>query len=148
MSHIIPIGKVQQFLPLHKMDLDTTVEMGNDFPIDHYKIEKFEDTARDIVLAKLSYQVDTAGWFTLDDPPSLVTNIMGMLVAGWVYDRQFAEESTEGSNYGKHKEAEAYRLLEGILTGKYKIDATYLDDPDRMPSTLETEPIMEMESRF
>lgn len=146
MSHIIPIKKINQFLPLNKLELHDPTQGSS---TDHSKVQDLEESARDIVLAKLSYRIDTSNWFSAIDPPDLVINIMGMLVAGWVYDRQFAEESTEGATYGRHKEAEAYRLLEGILDGRYKLEGTlYLDDPDRLPSTYDTDPIFTMGQRI
>jgi len=146
MSHIIPIAKINQFLPLNKLELHDPSQGNSN---DHSKIMDLEESARDIVIAKLSYQLDTTSWFDPIEPPNLVVNITGMLIAGWVYDRQFAEESTDGTSYGKHKEAEAYRLLEGILNGVYKLPgAIYLDDPDRVPSTIETDPIFTMEQRI
>jgi len=154
MSHIVSMQKVNQFLPIHKLALDTSISQGQPYPVDHYKIVDLEETARDVVLAKLSYHLDTSSWFQSNGsggivlPPDFIINIMGMLISGWVYDRQFAEESTEGATYGKHKEAEAYRLLDGILSGKYKVDTPYIDDPDRLPSAYETDPIHEMDMRF
>ena len=143
MAHIIPIAKINQFLPLDKLELHDPAH-GNS--TDHSRIQDLEESARDIVIAKLSYHLNTSNWFDPVDPPDLIINIMGMLVAGWVYDRQFAEESTEGATYGKHKEAEAYRLLEGILEGKYKLHgALYLDDETRVPSTYESDPIFTMD---
>lgn len=146
MAHIIPIKKINQFLPINKLELHDPSQGSS---TDHSKVLDLEESARDIVLAKLSYHIDTSNWFSVIDPPDLVINIMGMLVAGWVYDRQFAEESTEGATYGKHKEAEAYRLLEGILNGLYKVQgAIYLDDPDRLPSTHDTEATFTMSQRI
>ena len=153
MSHLISVSKVNQFLPINKLELRTS-NGADGYSLDHSKFEALENTARDIIISKLSYRINTTSWFqdvngsTLVQPPDLITNIMGMLVAGWVYDRQFAEEATAGYSYGRHKEREAYNIINGILLGEYKLDEEYIDDPQRVGTSLEVDPIFTMDSRI
>jgi len=140
MSHIVSLSKINQFLPKNKLELTSG---------DHNLVTDLEETARDIVVSKLGYRIDTTVWFNPVDPPDLIYNIMGMLIAGWVHDRQFAEEAVRGATYGMRKESEAYRLMEGILSGEYKLaGADYIDDPDRVPSVYESDPLFEVERRY
>lgn len=155
MSHIIPIKKINQFLPHYKWGLDETLDQNTDLPIDHDKIAGLEETARDIVLAKFRPYYDTGDWFPPVDQspvsttPSLVLNIAAMLVAGWAYDRQFSEQVVEGNEpYGARKVREAYALIEGIVNGEYDLDVPQIIDSNDLPTVLETEPQFIMEERF
>jgi hypothetical protein len=154
MSHVIPISKVNQFLPVNKLELDTSGGAGG-LPVDHPKIADFEETARGIILSKLRPLYDTTGWLVptapnqLSSAPELVHTIAGMLVAGWVYDRQFADQVTEGDSYGARKVREAYALLAGIVDGTYDLDVDLLPELDTVgfPLVHETEPVFTMDMR-
>jgi hypothetical protein len=139
MSHVVPLSKINQFLPVNKLQVPTA---------DHDDIVKdLEETARDIVVAKLSELYDTSGWSV--NKPSLVSTIIGMLTAGWIYDRQFSEEVADRESYGSRRVREAYALLEGIISGAIVLDGVpQLKSPTGDPSTLETEPVFEMETVF
>lgn len=150
MSHIIPIEKINQFLPHEKLELDTTIPEGEVYPVDHGKISDLEETARDNVFAKLAIVFDTSTWSDPSQRPSLITNILGLMVAGWVYDRQFSEETTEGSSYGQRRVREAWALINELVEG-----TLVLDDVDRLDdgtsagaSILETEPVFVMGEQF
>lgn len=149
MSHVVPINKVNQFLPQDKLELDDTVVAGENLPADHDKFNDLEETARDIVFGRLGVYYDTSTWADPASTPSMVMNILGMLVAGWVYDRQFSEEATEGGSYGSRRVAEAYRLLEGVIAGEYSIGVDLLVDATAgAPSYLASDPTFEMGEAF
>lgn len=146
MSHVIPLEKVNQFLPNQKLELDLT-DVGG-VAADHGLVDDLEETARDIVVGRLSTVYDTSTWAPLAYP-SLVTNIMGLLVAGWVYDRQFSEEVADGGSYGTRRVKEAYSLLDGLIGGLYAIeDLVITDDTSGLPVGLESDPVFEMGSAF
>lgn len=152
MSHVIPISKVNQFLPHNKLELDETISAQTGLPVDHDKIADLEETARAIVLGQLQVRYDTTGWLAPTAPnqpvgPGLVLSATGMLVAGWVYDRQFSEEAIEGSSYGARKVREAYALLSGILSGTYDIGEEILVDPAGEPSVFVSDPVFTMNMR-
>lgn len=149
MSHIVPIEKVNQFLPQEKLGLDTSIDSESGFPVDHHKIEDFEETARDVVYGQLGALYNTDGWVDPVNTPSMVVNILGMLVAGWVYDRQFSEEATNAGGYGQRRVREAYGLMNSILDGT--IDLIGFDqivDPVREASVYESEPVFVMDEAF
>jgi hypothetical protein len=152
MSHVIPISKVNQFLPQNKLELNTSIGQGG-LPLDHGKIADFEETARGIILSQLRPLYDTTDWLVptapnqLSPAPELVHTIAGMLVAGWVYDRQFGDHTVEGDSYGARKVREAYALLAGIVDGTYELEAEQLLDNYGLPLVLETEPYFTMDMR-
>jgi hypothetical protein len=149
MSHIVPIEKINQFLPIEKLELDTTLEAETEFPVDHYKISDLEETARDNVFARLATVYDVDGWSSPNQRPSLVTNILGLLIAGWVYDRQFSEESTSAGGYGQRRVREAWALVDELLAGTLIIEEDRLDIDDLgEASVLETEPVFTMGEQF
>lgn len=150
MSHVIPIDKINQFLPHEKLDLDTTIDPATDLPVDHGKINDLEETARDNVFAKLAVVFDTSTWMEPSQRPSLINNILGLMVAGWVYDRQFSEESTEGSSYGHRRVQEAWDLIDALIEGTLVIDDVDRldDDLPGAASVLETEPVFVMGEQF
>lgn len=137
MSHVVALEKVNQFLPHEKMEV-----------VKHSDVNDLEETARDIVFGKLALYYDTPTWTTPATTPSMVNNILGLLVAGWVYDRQFSEEAAEGGSYGSRRVEEAYRLLEGILAGEYDIGDMLPTATGGAPSVLETEPLFAMGEAF
>jgi hypothetical protein len=143
MSHIIPLGKINQFLPKEKLQ----VPPGND--AHDTWVSDLEESAWDLVRAKLGVLYDTTAWTgQYLDTPRLVVSITGMLTAGWLYDRQFSEEAAQGASYGSRRVEEAYALLDGILDGLYSIDVEVIDDPLGTPSVFESEPVFKMGERI
>lgn len=138
MSHVVSLGEINQFLPHTKLDTD-----------DHTDVRELEDTAKGQVFARLSGLYDTSTWAGPDSTPVLVRSIISLLVAGRVYNRQFAEESADGNSYGQRRIDEAYMLLEGIIEGHYDLDDASLVSPTAgLPSVEESEPIFEMGRAF
>lgn len=151
MSHIVSIDKINQFLPREKLGLDTSTDSTTGQAADHDVISDLEETARDIVFSKLATEYDVSDWSNgPTSPPSLVRNILGLLVAGWVYDRQFSEETTEGQSYGQRRVREAYALLDELLDGVLVLDGVDRLDADAEPdaSILETAPVFTMGEQF
>jgi len=150
MAHIIPIKKINQFLPKEKLELSSTLVDGQ--PADHHLVDDLEETGRGIILGKLSNEYHVEGWLETDGPyetPALVESILAMLVAGWVYDRQFASEVEDGLSYGGRKVREAYALLDRILAAEFVLEgAILIERDDDLPSTLITEPIFRMAERL
>jgi len=150
MSHIVPIEKINQFLPQDKLGLNTAIDSETGVAVDHSKVADFEETARDIVFGQLGALYNTNEWS--DGPtsaPSLVRNILGMLVAGWVYDRQFSEEATNAGGYGQRRVREAYGLMNSILDGTIDlIGFDQLVNPAREASVHESEPVFVMDEAF
>ena len=138
--HVIPLLKINQFLPVNKLQVS---EAQHDV-----WLKDLEETARDIVKSRLAVSFDTSTWVDHTATPKLVVSIMGMLTAGWLYDRQFAEETETGTSYGTRKVREAYSLLDGILDGTYDIGLDHIVDPELAPSYLETDPVFLMGERF
>ena len=149
MSHIVPIEKINQFLPQEKLGLDTSVDSDSGLPVDHPKVADFEETARDVVHGQLRVLYEVDGWVDPASTPSMVVNILGMLVAGWVYDRQFSEEATNAGGYGQRRVREAYGLMNSILDGTIDlIGFEQIFDPTRGASVYESEPVFIMDEAF
>jgi hypothetical protein len=149
MSHIIPILKINQFLPIDKLSLDTTVDVDTQLPVDHDKIADLESTARDIVFGNLAETYDVNDWYGgPTSPPSIVRNVLGMLVAGWVYDRQFSEEAATGNSYGQRRIREAYGIMQSIMDGTITFGEEMLDLPHRTGGVLETDPMFTIGEQF
>lgn len=142
MSHVIPLSKINQYLPKGK--LQVAADQHDDW------VRDLESTAWDIVRSKLSVLYNVSTWDgSVTTTPSLVVTITGMLTAGWLYDRQFSEEVATGISYGARKVREAYSLLDSILDGTYVLDGVeVILDPSKLPSTLITEPVFIMEERY
>jgi hypothetical protein len=149
MSHIIPFEKINQFLPVDKLSLNASIPENETYPVDHYKVEDLEATARDIVFGNLAETYDVTDWSNgPTSMPSIVRNILGMLVAGWVYDRQFAEEGLQGTSYGQRRIREAYGIMNSLMDGTITINEDLLVLPHKEPSTLETDPIFTVGFQF
>jgi len=146
---IVPVDKVNQFLPNDKLELDTNVSGSTGQPFGYALIDDLAATARDIIKSKLALRYNTQGWFD-GNTPSLIMNIAGMLVAGWVYDRQYAEEAIEGSSYGTRLIERAYELLETTLSGGMVVaDAVFATNVAAQSATYEeTEPAFVTTERF
>ncbi len=150
MSHVIPISKINQFLPREKLDLNENVPQGEQYPEDHHLISDLEETARDIVLGLLAETYDVSTWSNgPTSAPTMIRNIIGLLVAGWVYDRQFSEYAEQGTTYGQRRVDEAYALIQQLVDGTIVIPGTdAIFDESKKASTLETEPVFTMGTQF
>lgn len=151
MATIIPVATINQFLPNEKLELDESISGATGDPIGYELVRELAVTARDIVKSKLAVRYQTNTWFAGDgSTPSLMMNIAAMLVAGWVYDRQFAEEAIEGSSYGTRLIERAYSLLDDALGGEFVIaDAIYTTDLYTQSATYEeTDPTFIVAERY
>lgn len=149
MATIIPIHFINQFLPNDKLELDSTIDGATGDPVDWPLVAELAVTARDIVVSKTSVRYNTSTWF-ISDTPSLMMNIAGMLVAGWVYNRQFSEEAVESSTYGNQLIEQAYRMLDNALGGSLVVEgADFTTDTVTQSATFEpTEPNFLITERF
>jgi hypothetical protein len=149
MATIIPIATINQFLPNEKLELDESISGSTGDPIGYELVRELAETARDIVKGKMSGRYNTGTWFA-GDTPSLMMNIAAMFVAGWVYDRQFAEEATEGSSYGIRLVERAYRLLDEALGGGLVVaGALFATEAVTQSATYEeTEPTFVVAERY
>lgn len=149
MSVIIPLDIINQFLPNDKLELDTSNNIQTGLPKDYPLVADLSVTARDIVRSKMANRYNTSTWF-VSDTPSLMMNIAGMLVAGWVYDRQFAEEALEGSSYGIRLIEKAYKLLDEAMGGGVIVEnADFATDTATQSASSEpTEPMFVTTERF
>lgn len=138
-SNVLTVDNVNAFLPFTKLQVSNTSEFAS-----------LEQARIDIVWGKLRNKYDTSGWQDASSTPRLVKTIVALMVAGDVYGRQFAEESTEGIGYGQRRLEEGYALLEGVLEGHYDLgdDVLYWTDDLRTPSFYPTEPKFEMDVQF
>lgn len=147
---IIPLAKINQFLPQEKLELSAA-------DADSYNVPDLERTAWDIVTAKL-HGFDQSEWSLpateqeTASVPSIIENVLGMLVAAWIYQRQFSEEASENEfNYGHKLEADAYRLLEGIINEDLVLGDVVVNETDAefdAPSVYETEPVFTIGAQF
>lgn len=137
MPTIIPIESINQFLPNDKLELDSTIDGATGDPVDWPLVAALATTARDIVVSRMSVRYNTTTWFD-SDTPSLMMNIASMLVAGWVYNRQFSEEAVESSSYGNSLIQQAYKLLGDALGGSAVVDgAEFATDVATQSATYE-----------
>lgn len=151
MAVLIPIGIINQFLPNEKLELDTAISGSTGDPIGYALVSDLVITARDIIKSKMSVRYDTSDWFNgLETTPSLMLNVGGMLVAGWVYDRQYAEEAMEGSSYGTRLVEKAYRFLDEALGGGVIVEgAVFATDIAAQSATYEpSEPAFTVLDRY
>jgi hypothetical protein len=138
-SDIVSLTQINRFLPVNKLQLESGTN-----------IDDLESYAISVVWAKLRTRYNLTGWVDANSTPKLVQTILSLLIAGTVYNRQFAEETTEGVSYGQQRIEEAYALLEGLLEGVYDLgdDVTLFVDPLRAPAFLITEPLFLMEEQW
>lgn len=150
MSHIVTEARVNQFLPQEKLDIPDgelhTVYYG----------EELENTIWGIARAKL-FEYDISGWLSATNKPvpsampNIVLDIVAMWVAGAIYNKQFAEESSDtGDTYGSKLKDDALSLLGGIVDRTLVIDGLEASEADltKQPSVWETEPIFVVDSEF
>lgn len=100
----VSVAEVQQWLETTKL---TTIAVD----------AQLEATAAERVLSAVARIYDVTTWVSETTTPSLIRKIIAMLVAAWSYDRQYSEDTVEGSAYGERLEERAMMLLQGILDG-------------------------------
>lgn len=149
MATLIPIDRINQFLPNDKLELESTIDGETGEPVDWPLVDALATTARDIVVSKMSSRYNTITWFD-SDTPSLMMNIAGMLVAGWVYNRQFSEEAIESNSYGNQLIETAYRMIDNALGGTLVVEeAEFTTDVVTQSASFEaTEPAFLITERF
>lgn len=76
-----------------------------------------QDAAVDLVFSALGSLYDTSLWLDPLSTPSLVRKIIAMLVAAWVYDRQYSEDAAGQDQYADKLEKRAMMLLDGLTSG-------------------------------
>lgn len=143
MSHVVSLEQINQFLAEDKLSIDM-----------HADVQDLETTAASEIVGKLSKKFETTGWDTLQDPderPPLVVSTIGMLTAGYAYNRLYAEDNAQGQTYGDKLKAEARALVEQLLNEDIPLTGVELSDIDTTPSNpdvLETEPVFTMGTSF
>lgn len=146
---MITLKVINQFLPNDKLELNDELDPITGEPVDWPLVEELVTTASDVIVSKLGVRFNTSTWFVVETP-SIVRNIAGMLVAGWVYNRQFSEEAIESSSYGNALIEHAYKLLDSALGGTLVIDgATLATSTSTQSASFEaTEPAFLIDERF
>lgn len=105
--------KVQQWCQASKYTVDTIPD-------------EFVEEAVDTCFSRLGRRYDTTPWLNEATTPSLVLNLITMLVASYVLRKAFAED--EGAHeYPDWLEGRVLTMLEGISDGLLEIPGT---DPD------------------
>jgi hypothetical protein len=102
MAHV-DVTDVSQWLESTKLNI-TTLDT------------QFEATAFEVVASKLSVRYNTALWTSTANTPSLVKKIIGMMVAGYTYNRQYSENE-DLDKYGFWLLNYADNLITGLATG-------------------------------
>jgi hypothetical protein len=82
---------------------------------------ELEATAALLVLNTLSTEYTTTTWVDDTTTPPIVRKIISMLVAAWLYNRAYSEETPDGNNYALWLESKAYALLQGLVSGTIDI---------------------------
>jgi len=94
------------------------------------------DSAQSQVFARVSRVYDSTNWVDQDTIPALVQQAMALLVASWIYDRAYSEDTSEENKYSLKLESMAEALIEGIESGTISlIDANEatMDIPPEQP---------------
>jgi hypothetical protein len=77
--------------------------------------------AKDMVFGKLAQSYDVTGWLSSATTPSLVQNIMAMLIAAWTYEIAYSNDSGDVQAYTLWLERKANDLMAGIISGAIDI---------------------------
>jgi hypothetical protein len=101
----IDLQDVQQWLEVSKHQV-TAVDAAQ------------EATAFDIVVGALSARYDVDVWVDATTTPRMVKTVVSMLIAGWTYNRSYAEQIASGiDSYGDRLVSSAMSLLGGLADG-------------------------------
>lgn len=123
MAGVVTDQEVQAWLDRSKIVVDSA---------DYLDIELSE---RAIVYAKLSTAgFDTSTWTDESAAPDLVSKVIAMRVASWLYRRLYSEESTDGNPYADKLMEMSDQVLTSIATGT-------VDIPGQDTATVDTDPI-------
>lgn len=103
-----------------------------------------EEAAKNLVFARVGRVYDITLWVDQASTPALVTAAESMLIAAWIYYRQYSEVTAEDENkYAVRLEEMAENLVSGIESGIINlIDSDQKtvfeqpNNPDYIPSTL------------
>lgn len=89
-----------------------------------------ENSASNYVLSRLSvvYPNEVTTWTSTANTPALVQQVISMYYAGWLYNRQYSEDSDGGNPWADKLIGMADMMLAGIASG--------LMDLTDVPSTL------------
>jgi hypothetical protein len=105
----LTVAEVQQWLEATKF---TVVEAD---------AVELETSAIAKVYGRLGSSYDTSVWDATSVPP-LISTVLSMIVASWLWRRQNASAANERGNYGEQLEASAYELIDGISEGIFDLD--------------------------
>lgn len=113
---------VQRYLPTDKIRLGTG--QGEFDPA------SLQESAVRVIKSYLAGTVDTlvlASWVSPNPPtPSIICQIAGLLVAADVYANRRSETQRDVGSYAESLRQDAYKLLEGIVTGQFTLlDPTF-----------------------
>lgn len=106
---VVSLAQVQQWLEQTKLAL-TVVDA------------ELEATAFTYVKSRLAADYDVTTWTNDTNSPSLVKQIVSMLIAAWLYQRAYSEDASRSNWYGRWLESKAESLLDGLVKGE--IDLT------------------------
>lgn len=135
MPNLVELEDINQFLPKDKL---TLAEEDREVAL--------ESTAKEVVLSSLAPRFDTDEWISKQTTPNLVVSIIGMFVAGWIYNRQYGADATDDSGYGNVLLAQANALIQGLVGGSLDIDSPAIAGDT--PSYLESDPTFVMGEVF
>jgi len=135
-ASLIELSDINQFLPADKLRI-----------LESEREPALEDTAKEIVFSKLGSRYSVDEWLGPQSTPNLIRSIMGMIVAGYIYDRQYGEDA-DGESYGSRLIQQAYDLLRGLVEGSLSLgDETPLVSAGS-PSYKKSEPVFVMGKVF
>lgn len=121
---VVTLAEVQQWLEATKLTLDVVDE-------------ELAESARAIAFGKLSAAYDTSTWVSIGTTPKLVRTVISMLVAAWIYQREYAEE--EDSAYGRRRERQAMELLSSIAKREIELEEYPTNSAEGTPSFYPTD---------
>lgn len=78
---------------------------------------ELEKTASSVVFSTLAETYDVTLWTDEAATPVLIQSIISMMVAAWVYNRQYSEDDPDGSGYAMWLLNYAKELLNGVKAG-------------------------------
>jgi hypothetical protein len=85
-----------------------------------------EQNASNIVLARLATTFDVTGWVNSTTTPPLVRTLIAMYHVSYIYDRAYADDSSDTSNYAFILRRNADAVIGGLVTGAIILP----EDPD------------------
>lgn len=101
---VVTLQQVQAWLEQTKLTLpafDTELEL----------------VARTNVFAKVANQYDVSAWIDAGSTPTIISEVVAMLVAAWTYRRQYSEDSNNDNWYAVWLENQAWSIVDSIVAG-------------------------------